>query len=80
MSDTLRRAVAGLAAFAAPFIAAFLSSKGFPVSDAEVVAAEVAAMGYLAQSVTNAIHARSVAAAAQPSPAAAIADLNQGPK
>lgn len=83
MSDTARRAIAGLAAFLAPFIAAFLKSKlGVDVSDAEVIASEVAVAGYLAQSVTNAIHARAVAAAAPAAatPASAVEDLQKGPQ
>lgn len=79
MSDTLRRAIAGLAAFAAPFIAALLKSKlGIEVDDAKVVAAVVACLGYLAQSVANTIHARAVAAALPATPAAAVADLAKG--
>ena len=73
MSDTVRRAIAALAAFAAPFIAAFLTSKGFVVSDTAVVAAEVGIMGYIAQSVTNAIHARTSATAVTVAQAAGTA-------
>lgn len=80
MSDTVRRAIAAFAAFSAPFIAAFLNSKGFSVSEAGVVSAEVGLFGYMAQSITNTLHARSVAAsAAAATPTAAVNDLNKGP-
>jgi hypothetical protein len=77
--DTIRRLIAGLATFAAPFVAAFLNSKGITVTDAQVAAAVAAGLGYIGQSVVNTLHARSVAASQQPSPVAAVADLNKGP-
>ena len=74
--DTIRRLIAGAATFAAPFVASFLTSKGITVTDGEVYAAVAAGLGYLVQSVANAMHARSNAA---PTPAAAVRDLAKGP-
>lgn len=79
-NSTLRRALAALAAFSAPFIGGFLKSKlGIDVSTESVVGFEVAAAVYMVQSVINAIHARGVAAKAAPTPAAAVNDLAKGP-
>lgn len=81
MSDTARRAIAGLATFAAPFIAAFLTSKGITVTDAQVALVVVTGLGYIGQSVANTIHQRAVGAAtpaASTVPSAAL-DLAKGP-
>jgi predicted regulator of Ras-like GTPase activity (Roadblock/LC7/MglB family) len=63
-----------------PFINALLAKFGLSVSEAQLIAAMSAGGLYIAQSVTNAIHARSVAAAQAnaPTPAAAVLDLNKG--
>lgn len=81
-AGSIKRAVAGFAAFSAPFIAGWLNSRGIAIDSATVIAAEVALLGYLGQSVANSIHRRSVAAAtpAASTVAGAVADLAAGPK
>lgn len=74
MSDTVRRAIAAFATFCTPFVAAFLTSKGFAVSDQQVTAAEVGLMLYIGQSVVNTMHARSTASAAA-KPAVVVAPV-----
>ena len=66
-SDTFRRMVAGLVGVALPLLNAKL---GLNIPTEQVVAAIVLVGGYIAQSVANSVHARSVeagkAAAADP--------------
>ena len=79
--NSTQRLIAFVAVLLLPFLNAALSKFGLSVSETQVVTAMGIGAGYIAQSVANAIHARSSAAAQAnaPTPAAAIADLNLGP-
>ena len=65
-NDTLRRILAALAGMSVPFVAAALSKVGINIPSEQIVGAEVGAALYIAQSVANAIHARSVATPPKP--------------
>jgi hypothetical protein len=78
--NSTQRLLAFVAVLVLPFLNALLSKWGMAVSETQLVTAMGIGAGYIAQSVANAIHARSLAAAqaSAPTPAAAVADLNKG--
>lgn len=80
--DNSSRLLVLIAGMLAPFLAGLLAKYGFVIPTEQIVAAEVAAAGFIAAHVADSIHSRNVAAAqaAAPTPAAAVADLSAGPK